>query len=64
MQSRIRNCITCVIPLETPSVTGKLKAYFKGRVEGEDGHWEKRVERRMTADKEQLAAFTIIQGYR
>lgn len=33
-------------------------------MEGEDGHGEKRVEWRMKANKHQLAAFTIIQGYR
>lgn len=50
--------------LETPSITVKFKAYVKGRVEGEGGHWEKQVEWRTKADGPLLAAFTIIQGYR
>lgn len=38
LPSRVQDCLACVAPLETPSVTDKLKVYFKGRAEGEDGH--------------------------
>lgn len=60
--SRVPDCLAGVAPLETPSVTDKLKVYFKGRGEGEGGHWGKQVEGRKKADKFQPAAFKIIQG--